>query len=126
MSHSVDLLGAWWIALAGLMLGLAALRAWRTRVPSDVSRSDMMVATKPMAPHHDLPLTTFEARKLDVSDEASCALGQLRDTAEQQQVEFGMAVQPELTVWADPRAFRQILLGALVPAIERGAGGAVL
>jgi hypothetical protein len=37
-----------------------------------------------------------------------------------------VAVQPQLTVWADPCALQQMLAGMLAPAMERAAGGAVL
>jgi len=53
-------------------------------------------------------------------------LATLQDAAQRHQVELQVAVQPRLTVWADPCGLRQMLTGMLARAIERTEGGGVL
>jgi hypothetical protein len=126
MANSVELVGAGWGALAGLSVGFLALLAWRARQHAAVSRPGPPNAPALVPRHHDAPLVTFESRQLDVEHEVSGVLAELQVAARQHQVELEVAVQPRLTVWADPCALRQILAGMLARAIERAVSGGVL
>lgn len=124
MTNAVGSVGLGWGALAGLSLCILTLLAWRTRRHATTVRSGL---TGLPAPRHDeTDLVTFESRELDVEHELLCVLATLQDAAQRHQVELQVAVQPRLTVWADPCALRQMLTGMLARAIERTAGGGVL
>jgi hypothetical protein len=126
MANSVELFGAGWGALTGLSIGFLALQAWRGRRHGARVQSTWENPAEQASPHRDTPLMTFESRELDVMQEVAGSLAQLRASAQHQQVEFQVSVQPRLAVWADPCALRQMLSGILAQAMERAVGGAVL
>ncbi len=127
VANFVGLLGVGWVALTGLSVGFLALLGRRTRQRDAVSWSAASaVPVQPVPRHGEIRLMTFEARELDVAHEVAGALGQLQAMAHRHQAELQVAVQPKLTMWADPSALQQMLVGLLSQAIARAAGGAVL
>jgi signal transduction histidine kinase len=68
----------------------------------------------------------FESGSLDVAEEARSVLRQLEGQAAKCFVELEMAVQPGLTVRADPGAFRSVLFYLLDSAIGAAPCGRIL
>lgn len=124
MTNSVGSAGLGWSALAGLSVSVLTMLAWRTRKRAAIARPDLTILPAPR--HDETDLVTFESRELDVEHELLCVLATLQDAAQRHRVELQVAVQPRLTVWADPCALRQMLTGMLARAIERTEGGGVL
>ncbi len=63
---------------------------------------------------------------LDVTTEVRALLANAVPLATQCDVQLEMAVQPELSVRADPRVFREFVSGLVSYTIERAVGGRVL
>jgi hypothetical protein len=124
MTNAAGSVGLGWGVLAGLSVIVLTLLAWRTRKRAAIARPGLTMLSAPR--HDETNLVTFESRELDVEYELWCVLATLQDAAQRHQVELQVAVQPRLTVWADPCAFRQMLTGMLARAIERTDGGGVL
>jgi hypothetical protein len=74
----------------------------------------------------ELGQTPFAAGVLGVAAEARAVLRRFDALAAQQLVELELAVQPDLTVRADPRAFREMLGDLVGSAIEQAPCGRVL
>lgn len=126
MVNALGLLDAGWGALIALTaIGLGFL-VWRVRRWAVADRSAAAYGTGLFAPYHEASLATFASRELDVAQEIADAVGRLRAAARRQHIEVQVAVQPQLTMWADPCALQQMLAGMLTPAMERAPGGAVL
>ena len=68
----------------------------------------------------------FQSTLLDVEAEALDAMHQVDGLALRHRVRLQIAIQPELTVRADPVGFRQILVDVLRNAIGHAPGGKVL
>ncbi len=124
MTNSVGSVGLGWGELVGLSVSVLILLAWRTRKRATIARPDLTALPAPR--HEEAALVTFESRELDVEYELWCVLATFQDAAQRHEVELQVAVQPRLTVWADPCALRQMLIGMLARAIERTEGGGVL
>jgi signal transduction histidine kinase len=74
----------------------------------------------------ELGVTPFVGGELDVAAEARDVLRQLDSLAARQLVDLEYAIQPELTLRADRRAFREILSDLVTAAIEQAPCGHVL
>jgi hypothetical protein len=74
----------------------------------------------------ELGLVPFVSGELDVAVEARDVLRQLDSLAARQLVDLEYAVQPDLIVRADRRAFREILSDVVTTAIEQAPCGHVL
>lgn len=74
----------------------------------------------------ELGQMAFESGMLDVAAEANAVLRQFESLAAGQFVVLELAVQPDLGVRADPRAFREILADLVRTAIEQSPCGRVL
>jgi signal transduction histidine kinase len=74
----------------------------------------------------ELGVTPFVGGELDVAAEARDVLRQVDSLAAQQLVDLEFAIQPDLTVRADRRAFREMLSDLLRTAIEQAPCGHVL
>ncbi|MEJ0017824.1 MAG: hypothetical protein WDN25_14905 [Acetobacteraceae bacterium] len=74
----------------------------------------------------DLVQTPFAAGSLDVAAEAREVLRQYEGLAAQQLVSLEMAIQPDLIVRADLRAFREIVGTLLACAIDQAPCGRIL
>ncbi len=69
---------------------------------------------------------SFGSRLLDIEREAMAALRQVGGLAARHRVRLEIAIQPELSVRADPAGFRRALIGLLENAIFQAPGGKVL
>ena len=80
----------------------------------------------PMGNRFELAQTPFAAGDLDVAAEARDVLHRFDSLAARLLVDLEYAVQPELAVRADRRAFREILSDMVTSAIEQAPCGHVL
>ena len=101
--------------------GCAAFR--RERVRSAGSTQDCWrAAVREEAPHS----ASFGSRLLDIEREALGAIRQVESFATRRRVRLEIAIQPGLTVQADPRGFHRTLVCLLENAIGHAPGGKVL
>jgi hypothetical protein len=101
--------------------GLVVVSGWNRR-REWVARQGQL----PVGNRFELGQTPFAAGDLDVAAEARDVLRQLDSLAARLLVDLEYAVQPQLAVRADRRAFREILSDMVTTAIEQAPCGRVL
>jgi len=112
-----------------LPVAIVALTASGLIVVSGWNRRREWVARQgrpPVGDRFELGQTPFSAGDLDVAAEARDTLRQLDSLAARLLVDLEFAVQPQLAVRADRRAFREILSDMVTTAIEQAPCGHVL
>lgn len=120
-----------WLPLAALFGAksdgrLASTLSGRGGLRRSLSVMDEEVSGAPAsAPASDLPLR-LAAEPLDMERELVVAVQGFAKLAADYQVQLEVAIQPDLTVWADRNALQMVVAASLRTALGRSAGGRVL
>jgi signal transduction histidine kinase len=113
------------LVLSAMSCGLFLLGGWR-------QRQQMLVRANAAAPVPARPAlfalgrTPFVSGELDVATELRDALAQMAGEAAAHMVQLEFAVQPDLSVHADPLALRMVLSELVGSAMRHAPGGRVL
>jgi|SRR5579871_2146044 len=110
------------IALLALTVsGIIVVAGWNRR------RELLLRSSNVRAPDRfALGQTPFASGPIEVASEASAVLAQFAGLAASRFVALELAVQPGLTIRADPRAFREILFDLISSAVDHTPCGRVL
>jgi len=115
--------------LALLPVGLVALTITTAIVAAGWNRRRAWLQRQGPADRGDrfeLGQTAFASGVLDIATEVRAVLRQLEGLAARRFVALELAIQRDLAVRADPRAFREILHGLVASAIDASPCGRVL
>lgn len=110
----------WWGVLAVFASGAIAAAGWRGRQRS------LELPSRSLSERFAGRRAARAGEILDVADEAGLVLRQSQDVAARQLSMLEMAIEPDLTVRADRRAFQDILGDVVHRAIEQSPCGRIL
>jgi len=119
--HSIGVIAVPTLALSFVVSGLFVVAGWGRR--REVLRRH---APGRMTDRFELGQTPFAGGVLSVVGEARAILRECEGLAARQLAELDCAIQPDLAVRADPRAFREILRDLVVNALNQAPCGRVL
>lgn len=111
------------VAAAGVCVGIA-MSSWRRR--RDLMARQARDRPGSGAGRFELAQTPFASGNLDVAAEIRLVLAELDAVAARQFAGLEMAVQPDLSVRCDPRAFREMLSEIIGNAIRQAPCSKVL
>jgi signal transduction histidine kinase len=107
--------------LAATVSGAIVVSGWKQR------RDLQLRVSRVQAPDRlELGRTPLASGPIDVASEAEAVLGLFAGQAAASHVALEFAVQPQLTVRADPRAFREMLFDLVDNAVAHASCGRVL
>lgn len=131
MSLSAPSLGAvlqFWplLPLVGIIVGLALAFGRRSAVAPQPAGNDVAEPDARPASAVDGLLVPLNATVLNVEAEARSVMRELASLASERLVRMELAVQPGLSVRADPRVFHEVLSGLVKHSLAQAPTGRVL